>query len=243
MSTEIAETASTDIADIREQIANDIAKMRERVEAPSSNKIGLKNKQFSIPGKDPQAGPITGVIIDFTTKHVLYRDSFNEQNPSPAICWAIGNNIKTLAPSPMASEPQSTDCASCPKNQYGTASNGKGKACQNRRVLAVLPPDGNHETPLLTIEVSPGGLKNFDDYIWKLGSEGKTPVTVVTEISMDPSVSYSKLMFKEVGENPLLGEHYGRLQQARDLISIEPSGEVEAAESTAVQAGTRRKRA
>ena len=36
-------------------------------------------------------------------------------------------------------KPQHDSCKGCPKNEWGSADQGRGKACQNRRRLALIP--------------------------------------------------------------------------------------------------------
>jgi hypothetical protein len=126
-----------------------------------------------------------------------------------------------MAPSKNAPLAQATDCQSCPNNQFG--SDGNGKACKNSRVLAVLPPDADEDTPMWLLNVSPTALKGFDGYVANVVRVFQTPpIGVVTTVTFDDSVSFAKLVFSDPQPNENIGAHFGRQEEAKALLAVEP---------------------
>lgn len=58
-----------------------------------------------------------------------------------------------------------SECATCPLNQFGSARNGRGKACQEKELLYVLLPD--RVLPIV-LQIPPTSLRSLHDYMVKL---------------------------------------------------------------------------
>ena len=88
-------------------------------------------------------------------------------------------------------------------NEFG--SQGDGKACKNQRVLAVMQVDADSTSPMWRLSVSPTALRFFDGHVRSVSARHNLPpIGVVTRVSFDPSVTYARLQFEEVGLNPNL---------------------------------------
>ena len=97
-----------------------------------------------------QGAPI--IILDQIPANLYYAGSYDPNNPAPPDCYALGRfdaegnvvGVDTwdgrteLAPHKDCTSRAHTDCATCPFNQFSSAKQGKGKACQNTRRLAVI---------------------------------------------------------------------------------------------------------
>ena len=97
-----------------------------------------------------QGAPI--IILDQIPANLYYAGSYDPNNPAPPDCYALGRfdaegnvvGVDTwdgrteLAPHKDCTGRKHTDCATCPLNAFKSADNGKGKACQNTRRLAVI---------------------------------------------------------------------------------------------------------
>lgn len=85
------------------------------------------------------------IVIDFIRLNTYYPERFDSDNPLPPVCYAIGRTEEEMAPHPTMQadlswfQPQNVDCHSCALNEWGSAEQGRGKACQNRRQLALIP--------------------------------------------------------------------------------------------------------
>jgi hypothetical protein len=106
-------------------------------------------------------------------------------------------------------------------NQFG--SDGDGKACKNSRLMAVLPPDADEETPLWLLQTSPTANKGFDGYVTSVARVFQTsPIGVVTTVSFDDSVTYAKLLFSDPKPNDNIASHFGRQDEAKEMLAKEP---------------------
>jgi hypothetical protein len=165
--------------------------------------------------------PLQLVVVDFIAANMFYEGKFDPQNPSPPACFALGENPMQLVPSGNSPNQQSDSCKGCPMNEFG--SDGNGKACKNQRVLAVLPPDAQPDTPMWRLVVPPTSTKAWDAYVKSVVSMYQMPpVSVVTTVSFDESVDYPKLQFGEPVANESLEVHYARQDDAKQMLNEEP---------------------
>lgn len=227
-----AETASTSVAvkpkvntnmvSIREQLAAQAAAMADRISPPSGSKIKLSPRAMTLPDGTKTPGPLEVVIVDFVAKNAYYPNAFDKDNVLPPVCFAIGEIPAKLAPSPNSPEPQAKTCSECPMNAFGSAPNGKGKACKNERLMAVLPPDADADAPLWTISAGPTSIKGFDSYVGNVQRVFQMPpVGVVTTISMADS-DYAGTLYGDPQPNAAVGDHFSRQAEAKALLAAEP---------------------
>lgn len=218
----VVKKTSTSVVSIQEQLRAQAAAMAERTAPPSGSKITItQDKKFKLPDGSTTAGPLQLVIVDFVARNKFYEGAFDKDNIAPPACFAIGQNPLKLVPSANSPIKQSADCGSCPMNQFG--SDGKGKACKNGRVLAVLPPDADADTPLWTLEVSPTALKSFDGFVQGVARTFQMPpVSVVCSVSFNPAVTYASLQFGEPEPNENMAVHFARQAEAAEMLAVEP---------------------
>lgn len=101
------------------------------------------------------------------------------------------------APDKEAKSPQSKNCATCAFNAFGSGRNGKGKACQDSRRIAVAAPDNLNEPMLL--RVPPASLKALAEFGRTLGNRGVQYNAVITKLRFEREEATPKLMFMPVG--------------------------------------------
>ena len=93
-------------------------------------------------------------------------------------------------------------CNSCPMNEWGTAEDGRGKACKNMHRVYILR-EGEMLPLLLTLP--PTSLKNLSDYIaLRIVSKGMRSYGVVTKVSLKKAqnaggINYSQAVFAVAG--------------------------------------------
>lgn len=210
------------IVSIQEALKAQAAAMAGRIAPPTGNTIKVtQDKKFLLPDGNKVDGPLELVIVDFTNKNTYYEGAYDPNNISAPNCFAIHPIVKDMAPSNNAPDRQCDDCASCPMNQFGSA--GKGKACKNTRVLAVLPPEADETTPLWLLNVSPTAIKGFDGFV---GAVQRTfempPIAVVVEVDFNPAETFASLTFSNPQPNQNLATHFARQEEARQLLTVEP---------------------
>lgn len=218
----VKKTTGANLVSIKEAMAAQLADLASRVAPASGNAIRVtQDKQFLLPDGTKTPGPLELVVVDFTSKNSFYEGAFDPKAISPPACFSIGQNPLKMTPSNNAPVAQSTDCQSCPMNQFGSA--GTGKACKNSRILAVLPPDADADTPMWTLATSPTANKGFDGFVSSVARVFQTPpVGVVVSVSFDPNETYAKLVFTNPQPNENLAEHFGRQAEAAAMLAVEP---------------------
>lgn len=207
-----------------EQIRQELAALAGAIDPPSSNRISTKGKVFTLPDGSSSSNPLGVVILDFVAFNSYYTAAWNPNVRAKPACWAIGKVIDEMAPSEHVPKPQHTDCKTCPKGQFGSATNGgKGKACKNIRRLLVLPGDFTDKSEPMTLDVSPTGLKAWNRYVDLLRKEyAVIPLQVVTTVQFDPNQSYPTLQF-EYGDKHANVELAMRLRNRySDMLYREP---------------------
>jgi len=120
------------------------AKLAVSVEESTSTGafFGLKGGILTF-DKVPIANNKMGVIIlDSLLENVFFKDEFDPDVIAAPTCFAHGRLEKEMKPHDLvvaANQAQHAQCAGCPKNVFGSADKGRGKACRNTRRLALIP--------------------------------------------------------------------------------------------------------
>jgi hypothetical protein len=207
-----------------EQLAKEAAEISKRIAAPSGDRIRFNSNRSLVTPDGNEGEELEVVIVDFVSSNLYYDGPYDRDNPQPPACFAIGAEPSMLFPSPNSPSPQASGCAACPNNQFGSA--GKGKACKNTRLIAVMPVslDGE-ESPIWIMSVPPTSMKSFDAYVQSLASKHKTiPLGVVTRISLDQGVQFAAPRFSVV--RPLKAEEFetymSRREEASSRLNTEP---------------------
>lgn len=217
----------------RAMVAERAKTIGKEITSAPTNVIRTKGRVFTMPDGTTNPGPLTAVIVDFVAQNSFFEGAYNANAPKAPVCYAAGE-LDSLRPSAGAPKPQHQgDCASCPKNQWGTATNGgKGKACKNQMKIAIIAAD--LATPdvgkLYTLNVSPTGIKIFSGFVRRvqkmLGDEA-LPMRVVCNIGFDQAQPYPTLTFTETVMNPNLGVALSMMSDAREMLLREPKGDEE----------------
>lgn len=190
--------------------------------------ISFKGKAFSI-NRGGEHFPLTRTNDDGEEEEVRYIDAVIIK-ASPHIAkvyypgaYAEGSDAKPtcfsndgITPSAEATNPECTNCAMCPRNQWGsriTDEGKKGKECRDSRRLAIAALDQLNDPMLL--RVSPTALKPLAEYNKLLRLRGVPYYVAVTRIGFEKGVAHPSLIFKPVG---LLNQ-----QQAAEVIEMQQS--------------------
>ena len=245
--TAVAVKASTNIVSIKDALKAQVAALAGRTAPASGNAIRTtQDKFFMLPDGTKSPGPLELVVVDFASKNLYYPEGFDAKNITPPTCFAIGTDIKTIVPSENSPINQNagSDCASCPMNAWESdPKGGRGKACKNTRVLAVLPPDADADAPLWTLSVSPTATKGFDGFVSGVARVFEMPpVGVVVTVGFNPNETYPSLVFSDPQINENLAVHFTRQAEATALLTVEPdvSGWVAPVKGTKAKAVGRR---
>lgn len=213
----------TALANVDEELNKEVAQIQNRIGAPETNSISIRDKIFTFPDGRVEQGPLELVIVDFLAWNQYFDRPFDAKNPAPPVCFAYGREVRNLVPSENAPERQAEACESCWANEFGSG-NGDGKACKNQRRLVVMDPHEDPESgPLYTLNVPPASLKKFDGYVSTIQRVYQAPpIKVVTSVSFHPESVYAQLIFHNPQPNPNYREHFARREEARLLLEAEP---------------------
>lgn len=115
------------------------------------------------------------------------------------LCWALGDNQRDIAPLADLVTRQAPSCAECEFNEFGTALQGKGKACRNGMRIAVVavgdPEDMStcDPTEVAVLRISPTAIKVFNGYARKVYRANRDLLQVVTKFGIDRGSTYPKI--------------------------------------------------
>ena len=196
----------------------------DKISKPSGDRIRItQSKKFKFPDGKEQTDPFEAIILDHVVVQQYYPGEYKRDEVAPPVCFAIGEAIASMAPSTASQNKQCDTCAACPQNQWGTARQGKGKACKEGRLIAVVPPDFDDETPIWLIQASATALKAYDTYVSQcMANYNAPPIKVITTIGFDPKQDYPTLRFAGIRPNSRIAESVGRMEEARQRLLVEP---------------------
>jgi hypothetical protein len=131
---------------------------------------------------------------------VFYVNGYVEGSDAPPDCFSL----RGIIPDPTSPKIQSTACATCPQNQWGskiTPAGKKGKACADSRRLAVVPlHDIENEVyggPML-LRVPAASLNDLASFGKKMQSLGYPYNAIGVRVSFDMNEAYPKLVFNAI---------------------------------------------
>lgn len=215
---------STALVDIDSLLAKKASDLAKKISKPSGDLIKVTQaKKFRFPDGSESSNPFEAIILDFVSVYQYFPNPFVRDEFAAPTCFAIGEEPSELRPSENSTDRQAESCAVCPQNQWGSARQGKGKACQNRRLLALVPKGQAADHPIWLLSVSPTGIKAFDNYVSAVAANfNAPPIKVVTTIGFDPKMDYPSLRFGNWSPNEELEACVGRMEEARKRLLTEP---------------------
>ena len=201
MSATAKDTSTNALLDLQAQLRKELDIQRATLPAATAGRISVKGKKFSIPGGRSSEGPLSAIVLDWRWQRNYFEGSYNPSAIAPPVCTASNKIESELVASPTSSKIQFAGaCELCPKNQWGSDVNGKGKACKSSAHLAIVPPDPDPDTTPWMLDVAPTGLKGFVNYVNALQNvSGLLPMQVISDIDFDPNVDYPLLTFSAKG--------------------------------------------
>ena len=212
-----AKITGTEIVSIQDRIKQRLARVNETTAEATGNNISLKGSMFRLPSGATSQGPLECIIIDYGNQNAYYPNAYVEGEFSPPSCSAIGRIPSEMAPKASVEKPESAKCEGCPHNEWG--SKGRGKACSNSILLAILPSDFTSESDVLAVKVAAKGLTRWSNYVRELEMSGQDPANVITELSFMPGLSYPSLVFKNIGPSGRMDDIGPFLSQSDLLLS------------------------
>lgn len=231
---------SKSLAAIDAEMAQDLANLKGTVGQSSGNRLSVEVKgSFTTPDGFDLGDEIQVVVLDYMSANKFYTVAYDPNNPAPPDCYAIGKVINDMAPESDSPQAQHTDCRTCPLNQFGSANNGKGKACQNRRLVAVLVvdpenPEAHNEpdAPIYTLDLSPSNNKSFDGAVNAVARAlNGMPVKAILTVTAKNVGTYASVTWSDPVPNPDYALHYSRKDECIDMLTRKPDFAAHAAKA------------
>ena len=175
--------AQTDFAAMVSEETEGLDLSFDKIKIPSAG-----STVFEVPGEEDDTDTVkefSAVILHHHPMFCFYKTKYSGGNQPPD-CGSMDGIIGEGDPG--------GECKKCPLNQFGTAEEGSGKACKNRRRIFVLREG---ELFPLMLSLPTGSLMEFTKYIKRLLSKGKRANTVVTRFSLKKATSSGGVVYSQ----------------------------------------------
>lgn len=221
---------STAVANYEDRLAAMAAESAQaEANVGGGNFISVKGGHLTYQGNTIKGNELDVVVLASIHENCYYGERYDPDNPQPPLCYAFGSDDDNMAPHPEAAEPQNGQCKGCPQNEFGTADNGKGKACKNIRRLSLIPGDPLDEETAQSADVAyfkvpVTSVKGWASFVKTVATLDKLPpLGVVARIGVipDPKTQF-KVTFQKVDSVPrnLLGTILDRAETEKTAITF-----------------------
>lgn len=183
-----------------------------------------------------KGSPVAGnyldvIVIDACRENQYYDARFDRDNKRSPICYAFGDDDKTMEVSKDCEKPQAASCDACEHNKFGTSETGKGKACKNVMRIGVIPAspvdsDFLSRVDPAWIKVPVMSVKNYLAYVQLVKAKyGRPTFGVITRVAVKPDPRAQFVWtFEDIAplpeDNALQNVIEARYNQIFDLIQF-----------------------
>lgn len=173
------------------------------------NRLNIKNSRFVLESADGEKIEVDTLYLDVVL--LVGNPNVSKQYYEGAYTGAAGvaptcYSHNGVGPSTGASMPQAKTCAECPHNRWGTSteqdgSAGKGKACQDRKLVAFIAT--KYAGKSYQLNLPPASLTNLYAYIKDLtkgvhaAGRPLEPFDFITRITFDSNKRGQVLQFSK----------------------------------------------
>jgi len=223
---DVAVKEATDMATITELLKAQALAQQEVSESSGGSTMKASHSGFSIPGIGDIEAPLQVVILGFVSTKVYYNTPYIEGKFRIPACAALGTGtFETLIPAKESPTPVNDTCLGCEFNEFGTATNGRGKMCGDYKILAFMLPDAKAKDPIYLARISPSGLPEFNAYTNRLNKRYQLPaVAFISELGIKAAGQSIAITVKELApleDATLLSNFMGRQEEAMKML-LEP---------------------
>jgi len=204
-------------------------KMREqavavaRQERPTTTKISFKSGVMSYMDTAIKDNTLDCIILAASEEHVWYKTKWKADEYSPPACFAVGIPGDTLYPHAVIPNPPSDSCGACPNWVYGSDPDGPGKACKERRRLAVIPNADFSTSEMAIMSIPTMSVKNWGNHVNEVAAIlQRPPWGVISRVRLVPDKkSQFKVVFGLVRplESDELSQVHSRIPIAEALVN------------------------
>lgn len=234
----VKQTANLPVA-FDEELAKQAAAYRTaEASSATGNFISIRGGVLQYKGAPIEGNKFSCVILASVFENNYYKEAFDPDTPVPPSCYAFSATQDGLAPHAEAEDKQGDAnhlCAACWANGFGSGVDARGqpsrgKACHNRRRLAIIPVDKNFDADsVATAEIAYLRIPVMSCPGYSLHVTGIAdafnlpPYGVVTECSVVPDAkSTFRVVFKVLhkAERTTLAALFSRAAEAAKSIAF-----------------------
>lgn len=238
----------TDLTHYKEQLAIAAKQYKEAEKLQSSGGfLTTRGGVFRLHDEPIPGNQICAIILDSVVEHTLYEGRFDPNNMAPPVCYAFGRDADDMAPHESMQDhpdifyPQNDTCTGCPNMEWGSSDTGTGKACQQRRRLAIIPagqfiPAGKYDfdveifddeahyqhADMAMLKLPVTSVKEYAKFVHSVANDySLPPYGVIARIWLEPDPkSQYKVCFEtlDVVPDELLPTIFSRHEQAKASI-------------------------
>ncbi len=192
--------AKTDIVPWEEMMANE-AKDVAKTERPSVARISLQSGVMTYQDTAVPDNTLDCIVAATIHEQVYYDKPFQQGIVNPPACFALGAvGSALIAHETVPEREYGRECVTCEMNAWGssTTGSGKGKACGERRKLAILPifdtPEEYKLAEIAVMSLPVMSVRNWRTYVNQLSAQYQRPAWgMITRIKVVPD---AKSQFK-----------------------------------------------
>lgn len=217
----------TDVVDWEKEMQAQaaIAAGAQRSSSGGGKFFSMQGGILSFDGNPLPGNQMAVVILADIMENSWYDKPFDPNNPASPKCFAFGRHEDAMEPHVKVDqddyfERQHDTCKDCPRNEWGSAPQGRGKDCKNVERLSMIPagvykPQGKGRN--VTYELEPYedeqhfaraeaaylklpvmSVKNYTKYVKQLNADmNRPPWGVITNVWLEPDPkSQYKVMFE-----------------------------------------------
>lgn len=214
--------AMESMADIEKRLAAAAVEADSREQESVGSYISTRGKRFTY--KDAPLGePLDVIVLGFSFLNEFYDTDYDPDDRTPPACYAVNMQEDDLVPPEDVRDRQAQNCEACPHNQFGSADKGKGKACGNKRRLAVmLANDTSADPQVVLLKLPPSALKVWASYVKNLAKVlQRPPYGVITRFTFDPTKDYPcpvPQLVEPIKNAKLFNTIEGKLAEAKEML-------------------------
>jgi hypothetical protein len=260
----MAKKPTTEVVDWQKEMEAQakIASEMQRSAGGGGKFFSVKAGQLSYDDVAMPGNQAAVVVLADIIENCFYDAAYDPNTPASPKCFAFAHSEAELEPHEAVDndpyfERQHATCNGCPQNEWGSARQGRGKACSNVMRLALIPAgaytkgagrnagltyeqfdEEEHfaKADIAYLKVSVMSVKNYSQYVKGLANEMKLPPHgVFTNIEVVPDAkSQHKITFEVIGPVPheLLGTIMKRHRSAMDGINFPYTPPIEREDTT-----------
>lgn len=208
---------ATDLTRYNERLAK-LADQYTSAERSGGDFVSIRGGVLTVDDTALPGNQMCVIVLDAVKERTFYATKYdaNAEFNLPPVCYAfgrLGEDDSEIGPHESMQaglhyfKPQSDVCQTCPHNEWGSSDTGRGKACGERRRLAIIPAgyyepkprsrdldlhlieDVDHfeEVEIGFLKLPVMSVKEWARYVSQLGAQHRIPpLGAVTRIYVEP---------------------------------------------------------